>query len=93
MQKKVIKAASNCLNAKLYDSNVFSVNLVDGIRVFWARGQGRETSQKSFQDEIEHSEQKDDNGYLIDAVHHSYVDVRRAGWILFPKEVAADLAE
>lgn len=50
-------------------------------------------SQESFQDQIEHSQQEDDNGDLVDAVHHPDIDVQRTGRIFFAKEVAADLAE
>ena len=50
-------------------------------------------SEQAHQHQVQNSQEKHHNGYLIDAVHHSDVDVGRPGRIFLAEKITAYLAE
>jgi hypothetical protein len=49
--------------------------------------------QKSFYQDEQHTQQKYDDGNLVDAMHHFEVDVAGSGGILLAKEVSPHLPQ
>jgi hypothetical protein len=49
--------------------------------------------EKPFQDDVEHTQQKNNDGDLVDTVHHPDVNVNWSVWVFSAEEISPNFAQ